>query len=1515
MSTRATVRFLLFLTLLLLTALLFGPAIASAEEGAAAESHAAPYGILVPEADLADYAALGMETIEGRDGDRVILHADEAQLAAMDEHGLPYELLGTVTERRLDGPALQGYVDGTNTIVSAVTGSYKKSIIDLTAEPVWAGARVTNVTFGVTFDTDFQTHKNCTDCWGQIDLELGNAQGYKQVLQAGTACCPVGLAAEPDEAMTYSCYYSGAESSFFDGDLVKQQWYLRYRNPCPFNPSNYTKQSWVIRVYHTDPTATPTQTPTLTRTPTRTPTRTKTTTRTATATPTATRTATVTRTPTRTHTPTRTGTPTPTQTKTPTVTLTPTVDCPDPYEPNETHGTALPVDATVIRSYICTAEDEDWFSIALLRGQVLDVKLTDLPKNYDLELYDDERAAMAKSQRLGTATESISHVARRTAVYRIRVFSPEGEASHTDAYTLDVSPGATPTPTATPLPTATCVPDAFEPNDTHATAAGITAGDPITAWLCPAGEDDYFRFWVPGCTEIHIRLYNVHDPLMLALYSPEGTRLSLTGGATAANREIRYTTVDSGHYVARVYGAWGVGLSGSYDLRVDTAESEPITLYPVRDAFVFEDTPGTNYGGDRMLIVGGEEFGNRYRSYLRFDVSDVPAHTIASAHLILRLEEQTGGDRRTIEVHKAIANWNEGTIVWTAQPPCNDTGISAEVSARPGSSFTWDVTELVRDWADGSASNYGLSLRDSDPGTASRRLFSSREFGSHAPRLVITCEAGGGTPGSISGTIYEDENGNGAKDGGEPGIEDARIELVRRGLGSVGLTSSDANGAFSFVGIESGPDAWYDLVVDELSLDMMFTYSWLAGPIRGVLVTEGADITGADFRVTRRPTPTPSPPPSLDLSVTDIELVQVVSGEPLIKGKHTLARVYVEVAGADSPLTETTGRLYRGEDYVRPLAPAQVVDSPGAPEDDHWIVENLDRTLNFLLPDAWVADGHLELTAWVNWANPGDECPGCWNAGNQRIEDFSFRDSSTHDLIMLTLVVDGIWPSATRAETVRWMLNAFPITDIRIRHETYAVDGLDFTDTSGDGCGDGWGTLLRRMNLYRIFGSPYGWSPYYYGMLDESVPHDYSGCGRTPGNVAAGIVTAGSDRGGRTMAHETGHNLGLEHTCSAPCADEGGCTTYHPQGTLGVYGIDMSDPANPRMVLPNSNHDIMTYCSPKWIADHTYAFLLRHYTGRSAPRPEGAGLADALQDSLYCAGAIDGSLVDAEPYYRLDLPSEGVASEGGRYAIELRDAGGTALLNWRFDTMGDSIAPVEGSGEYAEVIPWQEGTAHIVILDGDQAIHTTAVSLHAPDVVLLSPNGGEAWGAYGPHTVAWAGSDADEGDALTYAVMYSADDGATWMPLATDLTGTQVEVEAGRLAGSDTARFRVIVGDGVHTAMDDSDETFTVAAKPPEPYILQPGDGEVVRPGAPVVIEAGAFDLEDGAIEEDDAYTWRSDMDGALGVGRALSYDDLTAGTHTLTVTVRDSEGTVGEASVSLAVANPLFLPMISKLD
>jgi|GEM_PF-2451595 len=92
--------------------------------------------------------------------------------------------------------------------------------------------------------------------------------------------------------------------------------------------------------------------------------------------------------------------------------------------------------------------------------------------------------------------------------------------------------------------------------------------------------------------------------------------------------------------------------------------------------------------------------------------------------------------------------------------------------------------------------------------------------------------------------------------------------------------------------------------------------------------------------------------------------------------------------------------------------------------------------------------------------------------------------------------------------------------------------------------------------------------------------------------------------------------------------------------------------------------------------------------------------------------------------------------------------------------------------------------------------------------------------------------------------------------------------------------------------------------------IVSPATKQISLANYPITFVGSGNDTEDGIIATSTSFVWSSNLTPNFGTGKTLSYV-LIAGTHTVTLTVTDSVGAVGNASISLIVNQQPDVPAI----
>lgn len=109
-----------------------------------------------------------------------------------------------------------------------------------------------------------------------------------------------------------------------------------------------------------------------------------------------------------------------------------------------------------------------------------------------------------------------------------------------------------------------------------------------------------------------------------------------------------------------------------------------------------------------------------YRTFLKYDTSSIPsgANIVrATMHVYCNYWNDNGGSGTT-NISRVTADWTESSVTnWSNQPPfTSNTYLPSDVSPpKVGEWGEWDVTSLVKEWANGMP-NYGLHIKNNNEG-------------------------------------------------------------------------------------------------------------------------------------------------------------------------------------------------------------------------------------------------------------------------------------------------------------------------------------------------------------------------------------------------------------------------------------------------------------------------------------------------------------------------------------------------------------------------------------------------------------------------------------------------------------------------------------------------------------------------------------------------------------------------------------------------------------------------------
>lgn len=646
---------------------------------------------------------------------------------------------------------------------------------------------------------------------------------------------------------------------------------------------------------------------------------------------------------------------------------------------------------------------------------------------------------------------------------------------------------------------------------------------------------------------------------------------------------------------------------------------------------------------------------------------------------------------------------------------------------------------------------------------------------------------------------------------------------------------------------------------------------------------------------------------SIGFEPDPIEVTQAIQTRkntlPLVQEKSTVARVYVSMSGTSEaqPVTvclfgKRNGQALPGS----PLKKARVV--PPTANRAH-----LQDTPYFELPKSWT-QGTINLQARVRHDYGGSVDSAAVSV------TFTPKQVPTYWIVPLnygTVDTPNLASAAEIASQQSYLRAVFPLPDVKFLVKPWTAVGVVTDGDPMPRLNDYYNQVLLSwvLGLLSSGKAPFEMPKQIYGFRPSGGGlSDPIWCG---GRGYVGWGHRGSSMEG-TMAHEINHNLDRStvgawgrHTpmgCGAKGPDQ---FWPYPDSNIQEVGVDVRSPLEDGDTVGVLFPDFMSYCQSgllptKWISPYRWNNLFNAFPNVVSADPQGDER--QVKSVYYISGSVnrDGTGQLDPVFEQPGFPSEEIAP--GEYALDLLDAVGRVVRSIPFmglfeDVEGNEVDVFKFNFQIAA----EQGVAAIALRSGRTLLATISASRSAPMVTVLEPNGGGIWN--GPATIAWAASDPD-GDPLSFDILYTANDGATWVPVVRRLSGSSYAVDSSLLPGGTQARIRVIVTDGFHTRQDDSDRTFTVTGKPPRPQILRPQAGVMLMPGEPIWFETDAQDLEDGELPDPSCF-W-SYQDEVFGIGRRAEAV-LPEGNHNIKLTLVDSEQNSSELlwPVRVVMAGP----------
>ncbi|PQL94038.1 C10 family peptidase [Apibacter adventoris] len=241
------------------------------------------------------------------------------------------------------------------------------------------------------------------------------------------------------------------------------------------------------------------------------------------------------------------------------------IPCISNYEPNDSFAQATTISTnTNYSAGIGSTTDKDYYKFTLNSKSDVTVTLQNLPKDYDLILYNSSQAQIGNSTKGGTSNESVILNNLEPGTYYIYVYGYGGWFDITQCYNLKVEAKMVAAPCIT----------YYEPNDSFAQATTINTNTNYSAGIGSSTDKDYYKFTLNSKSNVTVTLQNLPKDYDLILYNSSQAQIGYSTNGGTSNESITLNNLEPGTYYIYVYGYRGnFDINQCYNLKIQTTNA------------------------------------------------------------------------------------------------------------------------------------------------------------------------------------------------------------------------------------------------------------------------------------------------------------------------------------------------------------------------------------------------------------------------------------------------------------------------------------------------------------------------------------------------------------------------------------------------------------------------------------------------------------------------------------------------------------------------------------------------------------------------------------------------------------------------------------------------------------------------------------------------------------------------------------------------------------------------------